>query len=308
MNIQYVYLIQTEEFVKSGEPVYKIGKTKKLNYIRFKQYDAGSIQLYQSVCKNCDDMERKIITLFNSKYERPCGLEYFKGNYDDMLDDISELVENERFISGLTSDIVGDIIENIVDVDEEEVDEEEVGEEEVEEVVDEEDVGEEFVNTKTAGIDEAFEGKTDNVTTESGNIQNKKFGCIPCNYYSNYSGNVKQHKESAKHIEVIREQEGQPRVETDNELVKSVNVRVKKVKCVKCSKIYFTPSGCWKHTKKCTFVPPLPPSPPIPSFDPTELINEIKELKMKISPFDPTELINEIKELKTKINENNQMS
>ena len=291
MNIQYVYLIQTEEFVKSGEPVYKIGKSKRLNYIRFKEYDAGSIQLYQSICKNCDDMERKIIALFNSKYERHCGLEYFKGDYNDMLQDISELVENERLISGLVAGIVGDIIENIVD--EEAIDEE---------VVDEEVVDEEVVNTKTVGIDE--------VTTERGNIQNKKFGCIPCNYYSNYSGNVRQHKETATHIEVIRELEGQPRVETDNDLVKSVNARVKNknLKCLKCDKIYITQSGCWRHAKKCTFVLPLPPIPPIPSFDPTELINEIKELKMKIYPFDPTELINEIKELKTKINENTQMS
>jgi hypothetical protein len=281
MNIQYVYLIQTEEFVISGEPVYKIGKTKQLNYTRFKQYDRGSIQLYQSICKNCDDMEKKIIALFNSKYERHRGKEYFKGNPDDMLDDISELVKNERLVSGLVSDIVGDIIENIVDI----VVEETIVEEVVnEEVVNEEVVDEEVVNTKTAGIDE--------VTTERGNIQNKKFGCIPCNYYSNYSGNVRQHKETATHIEVIRELEGQPRVETDNEVVKSKN---KKLKCLKCDKIYITQSGCWRHTKKCTFVIPLPPSPPIPSFDPTELINEIKEL---------TELINEIKEKKTKIIEN----
>ena len=300
MNIQYVYLIQTEEFVLSGEPVYKIGKTKKLNYIRFKQYDAGSIQLYQSVCKNCDDMERKIISLFNSKYERHSGKEYFKGNYDHMLQDISELVETERLISGLVSDIVGDIIENIVDIVVEETIVEDVIDENVVDIcvnVNTKTVGIESTCSKNCEIDEANDDETNDVTNDIRNIQNKKFGCIPCNYYSDYNGNVKQHKKTAKHIEVIREQEG------GQKLIKTENV-----KCPKCAKIYFTPSGCRKHTKKCTFDPPLPPSPPIPSFDPTELINEIKELKMKISPFDPTELINEIKELKTKINENNQMS
>ena len=306
MNIQYVYLIQTEKFVKSGEPVYKIGKTKKLNYTRFRKYDKGSIQLYQSVCKNCDDMERKIITLFNSKYERHSGKEYFKGNYEHMLQDISELVENERLISGLVTDIVGDIIENIVVLAVEEVIDENI----VDDVIDENVVDICVnVNTKTVGIestcskdceideandDETNDDETNDVTNDIRNIQNKKFGCIPCNYYSDYNGNVKQHKKTAKHIEVIREQEG------GQKLIKTENV-----KCPKCAKIYFTPSGCRKHTKKCTFGTPVPP---IPSFDPTELINEIKELKMRISPFDPTELINEIKELKTKINENNQTS
>ena len=305
MNIQYVYLIQTEEFVKSGEPVYKIGKTTQLNYARFRQYDTGSIQLYQSICKNCDDIEKKIIKLFNSKYERHCGKEYFRGNYDDMLDDISELVQNERLISGLVSDIVSDIIENIVDIAvEETIAEEVVDEEVVDKCVN--------VNTKTVGIveftcskkceiDEADDDETNEVTNDIRNIQNKKFGCIPCNYYSDYNGNVKQHKKTTKHIEVISEQEGgggQKRVKTENV----------KVKCPKCAKIYFTQSGCWKHTKKCPFPIPLPPNPSNPSnpsFDPTELINEIKELKMKISPFDPTELINEIKELKMKMIENN---
>ena len=298
MKIQYVYLIQTEEFVISGEPVYKIGKTKRLNYIRFKDYDAGSIQLYQSVCKNCDDLERKIIELFNLKYEKhKYGKEYFKGNYDDMLDDISELVNNERLISGLVVSIVGDIIENIVVLAVEEVIDENIVEDVIDENVVDICVNANTKSSKNCEIDEANDDETNDVTNDIRNIQNKKFGCIPCGYYSDYNGNVKQHKKTAKHIEVIREQEG------GQKLIKTENV-----KCPKCAKIYFTPSGCRKHTKKCTFVPPVPPSPPIPSFDPTELINEIKELKIRISPFDPTELINEIKELKTKINENNQMS
>jgi hypothetical protein len=248
-------------------------------------------------------MERKIITLFNSKYERHGGKEYFKGNYDDMLQDISELVNNERLISGLVVGIVGDIIENIVVLAVEEVIDENI----VEDVIDENVVDICVnVNTKTVDIestcskkceiDEANDDETNDVTNDIRNIQNKKFGCIPCNYYSDYNGNVKQHKKTKIHIEVIRELEGgQKPLKTEN------------VKCPKCAKIYFTPSGCWKHTKKCTFGT-VPPSPPIPSFDPTELINEIKELKIRISPFDPTELINEIKELKTKINENNQVS
>ena len=226
MNIQYVYLIQTEKFVKSGEPVYKIGKTKQLNYTRFRQYDTGSIQLYQSVCKNCDDMERKIMKLFDTKYERHRGKEYFKGNYDDMLDDISELVENERLINGLVTDIVGDIIENIVDDDDDVVDEGVVEKTAVEEAV----VEEEIVVENNR-----------NVSVEN-NVLLKMKGnyichCCPFSTKTQYCLDV--HLATNKHI-----RNASPTV------TRNKNMHW----CKTCNNQYMYSSGLYAHIKKCTGV------------------------------------------------------
>jgi hypothetical protein len=263
MNIQYVYLIQTEKFVKSGEPVYKIGKTKQLNYTRFRKYDKGSIQLYQSVCKNCDDMEKKIIELFNSKYERHSGKEYFKGNYDHMLQDISELVETERLISGLVSDIVGDIIENIVDI----VVEETI----VEEVVNEEVVDEEVVDEGNEIITNAVEClETRNNTILSGNGIKGKFSCSICDYNGKRQAHLTKHLSSDKH-----KLNCQP-VDPDDKTFS--------FHCNNCNKKYKGQSGLWHHTNSKVCIPITQQTEPVPviitpnegtNFE--ELLNELKK-------------------------------
>ena len=258
MNIQYVYLIQTEEFVKSGEPVYKIGKTKQLNYTRFRKYDKGSIQLYQSVCKNCDDMEKKIIELFNSKYERHSGKEYFKGNYDHMLQDISELVETERLISELVSDIVGDIIENIVDI----VVEETI----VEEVVDEEvvDEGNEIITNAVECLE------TRNNIILSGNGIKGKFSCSICDYNGKRQAHLMKHLSSDKH-----KLNCQP-VDPDDKTFS--------FHCNNCNKKYKGQSGLWHHTNSKVCIPITQQTEPVPviitpnegtNFE--ELLNELKK-------------------------------
>ncbi len=76
-------------------------------------------------------------------------------------------------------------------------------------------------------------------------INVKKFCCSPCKYYSDYSGNIKQHMKTKKHLHVIEEQGGQ--TETKTEIVIEL-------KCPKCAKIYKTQSGVWKHSKNCNFI------------------------------------------------------
>lgn len=97
MSIQYIYLLQTREFVNSGEQIYKVGKTKKMNYIRFRQYPNGSVLLFQCVCDDCDALEPKILKLFNSKYtnHKIAGREYFKGNVRLMISDLFQVIDNE---------------------------------------------------------------------------------------------------------------------------------------------------------------------------------------------------------------------
>lgn len=82
-------------------------------------------------------------------------------------------------------------------------------------------------------------------------INVKKFCCSPCKYYSDYSGNIKQHMKTKKHLHVIEEQ-----METKTEIVIEL-------KCPKCAKIYKTQSGVWKHSKNCDFIPVVVAETPI---------------------------------------------
>ena len=44
-NNEFIYLIKEREFIKTKEPIYKIGKTKQENLQRIKSYPNGSILL-----------------------------------------------------------------------------------------------------------------------------------------------------------------------------------------------------------------------------------------------------------------------
>jgi len=97
IKIEYIYLLQEREFVKTNEPIFKIGKTKQENNKRFLQYPNGSILLLQSLCFDCDELEKKIIKLFKEKYiyRKDIGNEYFEGDYELMLIDIHKNIKEE---------------------------------------------------------------------------------------------------------------------------------------------------------------------------------------------------------------------
>lgn len=99
-NIEYVYLIQDRTAVQLKLNIYKIGMTKQENLNRFKTYPKGYKILLLIGCNNSNNMERKIINRFKFKYEQITnyGLEYFKGNYLDMIKDITDLVINEDLL------------------------------------------------------------------------------------------------------------------------------------------------------------------------------------------------------------------
>lgn len=93
-NIQYVYIIKTREFVRSGENIFKIGKTTQNNDTRFKQYPKGSVLMYQTICENCHECEKKIIDKFKNKFiqRREFGNEYFEGNLKMMIITICDII------------------------------------------------------------------------------------------------------------------------------------------------------------------------------------------------------------------------
>lgn len=94
MDTEYIYLLQEREFINSKQPIYKIGKTKQENHKRFGQYPKGSILLFQIICSNCDDYEKKILNLFNHKFKKQpdIGREYFEGDYKKMINYIYNIV------------------------------------------------------------------------------------------------------------------------------------------------------------------------------------------------------------------------
>ena len=93
-NPHYIYLLQEREFIKTGEDIYKVGKTTQENSKRFYQYPKGSKLLIQNICFNCNTIENIIIKEFKSKYKqrRDIGNEYFQGDCNDMINDIYNIL------------------------------------------------------------------------------------------------------------------------------------------------------------------------------------------------------------------------
>ena len=102
MNVQYVYMIKTREFIRTNENIFKIGRTEQLNYGRFNSYDKGSVLLFQSICENCRDCEKNIIKKFKEKFIHRIdfGNEYFEGDCNEMINIISNIVlhKNVNFV------------------------------------------------------------------------------------------------------------------------------------------------------------------------------------------------------------------
>jgi hypothetical protein len=84
----FVYLIQEREFLKSGEPVYKIGKTTQPPNTRLAGYPKGSrIVLYADVSfSGCHYMEKILIGEFDRLYihRADIGRESYEGDLERM--------------------------------------------------------------------------------------------------------------------------------------------------------------------------------------------------------------------------------
>lgn len=113
---EYIYLLQKREFIKTKENIYKIGKTKQENLKRISNYENGSILICQFKCNDCDKLEKKLITLFREKYElqKDIGNEYFKGNCDDMRDDIYNYIKDENIIEEDREEFHNEIDKNYI--------------------------------------------------------------------------------------------------------------------------------------------------------------------------------------------------
>jgi hypothetical protein len=100
MVTNYIYLLQEREFIKTTENIYKVGRTKKENHVRFNQYPKGSILLFQMICNDCENIEGSIIKIFKDKFNqrKDIGNEYFEGDYNMMIDIIYTAIKYYIYI------------------------------------------------------------------------------------------------------------------------------------------------------------------------------------------------------------------
>ena len=98
ITTNYIYLLQEREFIKTKEPIYKVGMTKKENHERFNQYPKGSVLLFQMICNDCKNIEKHLINIFKEKFiqRKDIGNEYFEGEYKNMIDIIYSTIHNEK--------------------------------------------------------------------------------------------------------------------------------------------------------------------------------------------------------------------
>jgi hypothetical protein len=107
---EYVYLLKESEFVKSGENIYKIGKTEHKD-TRFNGYKKGYDILMLISCDDCDLLETELKIIFKQKYiqRKDHGIEYFEGDPEDMMDTIYATRKNVK------DKVKQEILEGIVD-------------------------------------------------------------------------------------------------------------------------------------------------------------------------------------------------
>ena len=96
-NNEFIYLIKEREFIKTKEPIYKIGKTKQENLQRIKSYPNGSILLLYIITNDCDKKEKEIIQKFKEHFihKKDIGNEYFMGDYNHMINIILSIISIE---------------------------------------------------------------------------------------------------------------------------------------------------------------------------------------------------------------------
>jgi len=235
-DIQYIYLLQTREFINSNSPVYKVGKTKQLNNLRFNSYPKGSILMGQFRCNDCDECERQILTLFDNKYKncQDLGREYYEGEYRSMILDIMEVINYRKEIEELKELQYLQKIEKL-EKENAELKREKTG----------------FIDQKNDLKSEISKIMVDNLVTgiteknEPANVVEKKekinkltnkeykFSCEKCSYYTDKKFCFENHKKSKTH-------EKKERNEFDGGL-----------ECKICKKMYVSSSGLWNHKKTC---------------------------------------------------------
>lgn len=89
-NLQFIYLLQEREFLNSGRPIYKIGRTINPKN-RLTDYPKGSIVLYLKVVEDNVKVEKDIMNNFDEHFTKrtDIGKEYYEGELFSMIEIIN---------------------------------------------------------------------------------------------------------------------------------------------------------------------------------------------------------------------------
>jgi hypothetical protein len=101
--MEFVYLLQEREFIKTSESIYKIGKTTQTIEKRMNGYPKGShLKTLRSV-KDSDIIESILKYQFKINFiqRKDIGAEYFEGDIDEMLELFDDIVNKpNKYIYG----------------------------------------------------------------------------------------------------------------------------------------------------------------------------------------------------------------
>ncbi len=83
----YLYMLKEREFIKTGESIYKIGKTTRALQQRMSEYPKNSMLFIAILCEDCHKSELSLLKKFRMEYNNRCdiGKEYFEGDIQTML-------------------------------------------------------------------------------------------------------------------------------------------------------------------------------------------------------------------------------
>jgi hypothetical protein len=90
----YIYLLHCRAAINANENVYKIGKSMDFNK-RLSGYDKGTIPIFTIYVSNCDDIEKILIKIFETRFilRKDYGNEYFQGEINEMIKTIMKEYE-----------------------------------------------------------------------------------------------------------------------------------------------------------------------------------------------------------------------
>ncbi len=87
-------MYQEREFIKTNEPIFKLGRTGQENLTSMSKYSSGTRLMIQLICDDSIILENKLLQIFGEKYiwQRNIGNEYFSGDHKEMIKDIYTLI------------------------------------------------------------------------------------------------------------------------------------------------------------------------------------------------------------------------
>jgi len=226
-----LYLIHTREFIRSKEPIYKIGRGDNVKKRVF-QYPNGSDILFVNICKQSKLCEAQLIEIFKEKFKQETfyGREYFSGNMFEMIKIMTRYIEkhNDKYIE---EDKANE--KKKEKQKEEEEEEEKKAKQKQKEEEDKAKQKQKEEDKARSEIKEEVKTKP-KVKSTIGNIKDRT--CPKCNRVFKFPTMLKQHFKKSFHC-----------LMNDAEIILYFNPNI--IKCNKCSETFKQKSSLYRHQR-----------------------------------------------------------